>query len=105
MDIEDTFCPTINQWLQRVLVVHVDHIHEGGIDPSPCFDAVETANNKLKLHIEILIELLYSAVMRCNLDALDSLLDKFGGDFCLELSDVVFAKEKLAVKVRYIDGV
>lgn len=105
MDISATFCSAVNQWFERVLVIHVNHIHQRRVDPPSCFDAVETADNKLKLHVEVLVEFLYSAIVWCNLDALDALLDEFRGDFCFELSYIVFAKEELAVEVRDVDGI
>lgn len=92
MRIGTTFCPTVDQWLERVLIFHIYHIYESRIDPSSCFDAVKTANNELKLHIEILVELLYSAIVRCDLYPLDSALDEFGGDFCLELPYIGLAE-------------
>lgn len=83
--ISATFRSTVDQWLKRVLVFHIHHIHESRIYPSSCFDAVKTANDELKLHVEIFVEFLYPAIVRCDLNAFDPALDELGGDFCLEL--------------------
>ena len=94
-----SFSSTINQWLHRVRVLLIDHADEGRIDPSPRFDAIQTAYNHGKLHVIVLILVLNLATVRCNLDTFHPLFNKLSGDFCFEFPDIRMPEEKLTVQI------
>lgn len=102
----EALSPTINQRLDGVGVFGLlGDRYQHGIDPTACLDAVESTDNKLELLVELLIKILNAVVMGSDGDALDSVLDKLGGDFCFILANVVLAKEELTVQVRDVNGV
>lgn len=98
------FGATVNQGLQGLGSI-TDESHQGRIDPSPCLDTVQTANDQLELHVEVVILVLDFAGVRRNRDALDAALHESCRDVGLGFADVGFAEEKLAVEVRNIDGI
>jgi hypothetical protein len=66
----------VDQGLQAVKVVTVDHADQSSVDPSSCFNAVEPTDNKVELHIVILVLVLNLAAVWCNLDSFDAALDE-----------------------------
>jgi hypothetical protein len=48
-----TFRSAINEGLQAFWILGVDHVHESGIDPSPCLYRVKTTNNEVELHVVV----------------------------------------------------
>ena len=83
-----TFSTTIDQWLQALGILHVNHADKSRINPSSGLDAVETADDNLELHIVILVFVLNLAHIWCNLDAFHSLLYESCSNFGLGLPNV-----------------
>lgn len=101
----EAFGAAVDERLERVRVVHVNHVAQLGVYPPAGLDAVQPADDKLELHIEVVVKLLDAAVMRRDLNVLYPLLDKAGGDFCLVLSNIILAEQKLPVQVGNIYGI
>jgi len=101
----DTFCPAVYQRLVAVLDILIDHVDEGRVDPSTCLDAVQAADDELELHVKALVEILDPVVVRSDLDALHSPLDKPCGHFSLGLAHILLAEEELTVEVGDVDRV
>lgn len=101
----ESFGATVYQRLQRVLILHIHHIHKLCINPSSCFNAVKPADNDSKLHIEVFVFVLYFAVVRCNFDPFYSSLHEFGSSLRFRLPYISLAEEKLAIEVGDVDGV
>jgi hypothetical protein len=100
-----TFSASIDQRLQAFRVFHIHQIYQSRVDPSPSFDAVQTANNNIELHVEVIVLVLNLAIVRCDRDPLDSLFNESSCDFSFRLSNVCLAEEELAVEVADIDCV
>ena len=50
-----TFGSTINEGLQTLRVVRVNHVHKCGVDPSPRLYGVETTDDEVELHVVVLV--------------------------------------------------
>lgn len=94
-----TFSSTINQWLQTLWILRVDHPNKGGINPASGLDAVQPTDDNLKLHVIVFILILDLAHVRCDIDSLHPLLHKGSSNFSLGLANVSLAEEKLSVQV------
>ena len=53
-----TFGTAVNQWFQAFRIFRVDEVHESRIHPAPRFDRIKAANNKIELHVVIVIFIL-----------------------------------------------
>lgn len=95
----------IDQRLETLLVLFIDHAHQRSIDPASCFDRVETANEHVELHVVALVLVLYLADVRIDLTARHALHDEVGCHRGLGLTDVALSEEELAVEVGDVDGV
>ena len=91
-----TFGSAVNEGL-KTLDRAADQADQGGVDPAPRLDAVQAANHELELHVEVVVLVLDLAVMRCDADALDTLLHEGGRHVGLGLADIGLAEQKLPV--------
>lgn len=94
-----TFSSTINKWLQARRVIFIDHRDQRGIDPASSFDAVQSTDDNIKLHVVVFIFVLDLADVGCDIHSLHSLLHKSSGDFSFGLSDICLAEQKLPVEI------
>ena len=101
----ETLGTTIDQWLQAVDIFLVYHSDQGSIDPSSCFDTVQTADNNVELEVVVLVLVLNLAAVRVDLDSLDAIFDETSSHLGLVFSDVCLTEEELAVEIGYIDRV
>lgn len=101
----ETFGASVHQRLQRFWVVHVDHADESGVDPAPRLDAVESADDDLELHVEILVLVLDLAVERGDLDIFASFHHAGCSHLGFRFTNVVFSEEELTVQVGDVNGV
>jgi hypothetical protein len=86
----ETLCAAIDEGFDTVWIVFA-FFGDGdkhGIDPSPCFDGVEAADDELELLVEGLVKVLDSVVVWRNADTLDASLDKVGCYFSLVFAHV-----------------
>lgn len=95
----------VDERFHTIRVFGVYHIDKGGVDPSTCLDAVQSAYDNLKLQVEIFVEVLYLAVIGRDLDTFHPPLDELGSYFGFEFPYVRMAEEKLAVKVGNVDRI
>jgi len=95
-----TLCASIYEWLETVLDILIKHVDKRCIDPPASLYTVETADHYLKLHVELLVEVLDLAVVRCDLDALHSVLHESCGCLRLVFADICLSKEKLSIQIR-----
>ena len=73
---DDTFGSPVYERLQTLWILHVYHVNQSRIDPSPRFNAVETAYHHGKLHVVCFILVLDLAIIRGNIDTFDPPLDE-----------------------------
>ena len=99
------FSASVDERLKRLHVVWVDHFNKRSVDPASGFDAVEPADDDLKLHVVVLIFVLDRAVVGGNLNAVNALLDESRRDVGFGLANVGFAEEELPVEVRDVDDI
>lgn len=77
---QPTFCSSIDQGFQTILVFGIHHTYQGCIDPSSCFDTIEATYHKLELNIVIFIFVLDLSVIWRNLHSFHSLFDESSRD-------------------------
>ena len=101
------FGAAINQWFYRIWVVpcSLSNGDQHSVNPAAGFDAVQAANDKLKLFVEVLVEILDTVVMGCNGDALYSLLDKLSSHLGFILANIVLPEEELTVQIGNINSI
>ena len=100
-----TFGPAVDERLQRVGRLVVDHVHQHRVDPSAGLDAVHAAHDDLELHVKVLVKVLDPAVVRRDAHPADPLLDERRCHLGLELAHVSLAEEELPVEVGDVDRV
>lgn len=94
----EAFGATIDEWFEGFRGVG-DHGDKSGVDPAACFDGVEAADDNGELHVEVFIEVLDFAVVRCDVDGGDAFGDEGGGDVGFGLPYVGLAEEELAIEI------
>lgn len=95
----------VDEGFHAIRVFTIRHVDQGGVDPSACLDAVQSADYNLELLVEVFIKVLYLAVIWRDLDAFDSSLNELGSYFGFEFPYVCMTEEKLAVKVGDVDRI
>lgn len=100
-----TFSATINEWLETIGILVINHVDQGCIDPSTGLDAVQTTYDNLELHVEVFVEVLNSTVMGSNLDAFDPSLYESSCHLGFGLPNIRLSEEELAIEVGDIDRV
>lgn len=95
----------VNQGLQAVRIVLIHHADQSSVDPSSCFDAVQTADDDVELQVIVFVLVLNLAAVWVDLDPLDTLFHKTCSNLGFGFSDVCLAEEELAVEVGYVDCV
>lgn len=50
-----TFSTTVNERLQTLRVLRVDEVHKRGVHPSPRLNRIETADDEVELHVEVVV--------------------------------------------------
>ena len=100
-----TFGASVNHRLQAIWVLHIHHIDQCRINPTPGFYAVQATYHHLKLHVEVLVKVLDPTVVRCDLDTLHTPLDEPRRNLRLGLADVCLPEQELSVEVRNVDRV
>lgn len=95
----------VDERLEAVRVLHVDHLNELGVDPAARRDRVQTSDDDVELHVELVGVILDLAVVGRHLDAGDTLVDERSGHLGLGLADISLAEEELAVEVGNVDRV
>jgi hypothetical protein len=77
-DIDDVgwlaFCSSVNERLETLRILRINHPDKSGIDPPPGLDTIQTTYNDLELHVVILVLVLNLADIWRDLDTFDSLL-------------------------------
>jgi hypothetical protein len=101
----ETFGTAVDQGLQAVGVVLIQHANQSSVDPSSRFDAVEPADNKVELHIVILVLVLDLSAVWCDFDSSNAALDEACSHIGFVGSNIGLAEEELAVQVGYVDRV
>lgn len=105
MIVYGTFSSTINQRLETLWVLGIHHSDQRCVDPATSFNAVQSTDDDLELHVIVFIFILDLANKRGDLDSFHSLLYKGSGDLCLWLANISLAEEELPVQVGDVDGI
>ena len=120
-----TFGPSINQRFVRLWRRRIGKADQSCIQPSACFDRIQTANDEVKLRVEAIVFILYAGVVTASIRSTigvrrdtaagHALFDKIGGGDGFGLADVSFAvvrngkkagpEKKLAIQIAQVDGV
>jgi len=100
-----TFGASINQRLQAVWVFFINQSNQCSINPSPSLNTVQSANDNVELHVEIVVLVLNLTVVWCDINALDSPFHESSSTFGFRFSNIAMAEKELTVKVRDVDGV
>lgn len=79
--------------------------HEHGVDPAARLDAVQPADDELKLLVEARVKVLDAGVVSGDAHALDALLDEARGNLGLVPAHVGLPEEELSVEVGDVDCV
>jgi hypothetical protein len=100
-----TFCSPVNERLQTLRILRINHPDKSGIDPPSGLDTIQTTDDDLELHVVILVFVLNLADIRRDLDTLNSLFYECCSDLCLRLADVSLPEQELPVQVRDVNRI
>lgn len=101
----ETFGAAVDQGLQAVEVVPIHHADQRSVDPSSCFNTVEPADNKVELHVVILVLVLNLAAVWSDLYSSHAAFDEARSHIGFVGSNIGLAEEELAIQVGYVDRV
>jgi hypothetical protein len=102
---KNTFCTAINEWLETLWVIWVNHSHKSRVYPSSSLNTIETTDDYLELHVIVLIQVLDFSNIWSDFDAFNALFYKSSRHLCFRLPYVRLTEEKLPIQVRDINCV
>ncbi len=75
------------------------------VHPSSRFNVVKTSNDDLELGVETHVEILNFGRVGVDFHSRTSFHYKLGGNFCLELANIMLSEEELPVKICDINSI
>ena len=97
--IRHTFRPTIDKRLEAVWILSIHHINQGGVDPSPRFNTVETAHYHTKLQVIIFVFVLDFPAERGDFDPSYSFFNEFCSNLSFWFANIGLPKEELTIQI------